>query len=140
MTELCRQLEKKFEVTGLKEHTPKRIYMEVPRRQISDVAKFLFQEHALRFCIATATDTRRGFEILYHFGEDKTGIIYSIRVFVPKDDPRIASLAPSLPAANWIEREIHELLGVDFDGHPNLEPLLTAEDWPRDRYPLRRGE
>lgn len=134
------KLEKRFAGAKIHEHSPKRIYIEVDREQISEVSMFLFKEHGLRFAIATGTDTRRGFEILYHFSHDSTGVIYSVRIFAPKDDPKVISLAPWLPAAEWIEREIHELLGVDFVGHPNLVPLLTAEDWPRDRYPLRRGE
>ncbi|MCX6358013.1 MAG: NADH-quinone oxidoreductase subunit C, partial [Candidatus Aureabacteria bacterium] len=48
------------------------------------------------------------------------------------------SLAPVLKAAEWIEREIHEMLGVRFTGHPNLKRLLLADDMPEGRYPLRR--
>lgn len=133
-------IEKRFTGLKIKEHSPRRIYIEVSRAEISKVAEFLYKESGLRFCTATGTDTRRGFEILYHFSHDPTGAIYSLRVCIPKEEPKIQSLAPWLPAANWIEREIHELLGVDFEGHPNLKPLLTAEDWPPDRHPLRRGE
>ncbi len=140
MSELREEIKKRFAGVKISEHTPKRVYIEVDREQISEVAMFFLKEHGARFAIATGTDTRRGFEILYHFSHDPTGVIYSVRIFAPKDDPKVTSLASWLPAAEWIEREIHELLGVDFEGHPNLIPLLTAEDWPRDRHPLRRGE
>jgi len=42
--------------------------------------------------------------------------------------------------ALWIEREMHELLGVNFPGHPNLKKLLLPDDWPDGVYPLRKGE
>ena len=103
-----------------------------------DFAKFLFEEKHCRLSIATGIDTRDGIEIIYHFSLDEAGTYYNIKTLVPKDDSKIQSLATFLPAANWIEREIHELLGVDFIGHPNLVPLLTAETWPADLYPLRR--
>jgi len=134
------EIEKRFRDAKIHVHSPKRIYVEIEPGQITEMAQFFFREAGARFAIATGTDTRFGFEILYHFAHDPTGVMYSVRINVPKDEPKVASLGAWLPAARWIEREMHELLGIDFEGHPNLKPLLTAEDWPRDRYPLRRGE
>ncbi|MEO0108487.1 MAG: NADH-quinone oxidoreductase subunit C, partial [candidate division WOR-3 bacterium] len=76
---------------------------------------------------------------LYHFSHDATGVIYSLRVLIPKDDPRIQSVTAVVPAANWIEREMRELLGIEFVGHPNPVPLLTSDvNWDPNKYPLRR--
>ncbi|MCK9615713.1 MAG: NADH-quinone oxidoreductase subunit C, partial [Candidatus Omnitrophica bacterium] len=41
-------------------------------------------------------------------------------------------------SSDWVEREIHELLGINFKGHPNLKHLLLDDDWPKDSYPLRK--
>ena len=38
----------------------------------------------------------------------------------------------------WIEREIHEILGINFKGHPDMRKLLLPEGWPEGVYPLRR--
>jgi NADH-quinone oxidoreductase subunit C len=43
------------------------------------------------------------------------------------------------PAAEWIEREMWELLGIKFLGHPDLRHLLLSDDWPEDNFPLRRN-
>jgi len=43
-----------------------------------------------------------------------------------------------MKCAEWIEREIHEMFGVNFKGHPNLKHLLLKDDWPEGNYPLRR--
>jgi formate hydrogenlyase subunit 5 len=43
-----------------------------------------------------------------------------------------------MPAAEWIEREIQDLLGIRFDGHPNPKRLILADDWPEGVYPLRK--
>ena len=121
------------------EHNPRRLYIRIPRERLTEVAKFLHRERAMRLAICTGIDTRDGFEVLYHFSEDKTGTMYTLKVLAPKDDPRIDSQAPWFPAADWIEREMHELLGIDFPGHPNLIPLLTSDtDWDKSKYPLRR--
>jgi Ni,Fe-hydrogenase III component G len=128
----------KFPDISVKVHSPRRVYIRIERDLAFDLARYLYREKGCRLSTATGIDTRDGFEILYHFSRDPTGVYYTVKTIVPKDDPKIRSLAVFLPAANWIEREIRELLGVEFVGHPNPAPLLTPEDWPADKYPLRR--
>ena len=84
-------------------------------------------------------DTPRGFEILYHFSFDQTGEFYTARVLLEdKNNPRIDSIATIFPGAEWIEREMWEMLGIDFTGHPNLKRLLLSDDCPEGEYPLRQ--
>jgi len=121
------------------EHNKRRLYIRIPREKITQAAKFLHQERGMRLSICTGIDTREGFEVLYHFSEDKTGTLYTLKVLAPKDDPRIESQASWFPSCDWIEREMNELLGIEFPGHPNMKPLLTSDtDWQSGRYPLRR--
>jgi Ni,Fe-hydrogenase III component G len=130
--EILEEISKKFPEVSIKIYSPRRIYIRISGEKVYDFAKFLFEEKGYRLSIATGIDTREGMEIIYHFSYD------NIKTLIPKDDLKIKSLADFLPAANWIEREMHELLGIDFIGHPNLKPLLTAETWPADLHPLRR--
>ncbi|NOZ64762.1 MAG: NADH-quinone oxidoreductase subunit C [Caldiserica bacterium] len=125
---------------NLYEHTPKRIYVEIKREDLKDTVNYLFNERDMRLATASGVDGRREMEILYHFSEDKTGKVFSLRVKIPKDDLKVDSITPLIKGAEFIEREIHEMLGIDFVGHPNLKPLLLAEDWPEGIYPLRRDE
>jgi NADH-quinone oxidoreductase subunit C len=136
--EILDEIGAKFPKASVKIHAPRRTYISIPRDDVYEFAKFLFKEKGFRLAIATGIDKRDGMEILYHFSHDASGTFYNIKTLVPKDDLKIKSLSDFLPAANWIEREIHELLGIDFVGHPNLIPLLTAETWPADMHPLRR--
>ncbi len=135
---LLKEFQKKIPQAKVYQHNQRRFYITIPKEKIIDVTKFLHKENGLRLSTATGIDTREGFEILYHFSYDKFGTYFTIKVLIPKDNPKIHSIAPIYQAANWIEREIHELLGIDFEGHPNLIPLLTSEDWPKEKYPLRR--
>jgi len=122
------------------EHAARRIYITINPRDIQEVASTLFKDLALRFTIATGQDTPGGLEILYHFSFDKTGQIISVRVLIEdKKKPQIHSITPLFPAAEWIEREIWEMLGINFLGHPNLKRLLLAEEWPEGKYPLRKS-
>ena len=60
------------------------------------------------------------------------------RTHLDRKNPEIESLTSIIRGAEWIEREIHELLGVNFRNHPNLKKLLLPDDWPKNKYPLRR--
>lgn len=121
------------------EKSPRRIYFSIKKEDIQETVKFLFKELGLRFATASGLDTPSGFEILYHFSFDKAGQFYSVRVLLEdKKHPQIDSIATIFPAAEWIEREIWEMLGINFVGHPNLRRLLLSEDWPQGQYPLRQ--
>jgi Ni,Fe-hydrogenase III component G len=120
------------------QHSALRIYFSVEPKNIREVARLLFRDLGLRFSIATGQDTPEGLQILYHFSLDKTGQIISVRVLIEdKKNPQIDSLAPLFPAAEWIEREMWEMLGINFIGHPNLKRLLLADEWPEGKHPLR---
>ena len=61
----------------------------------------------------------------------------AVRVPLDESDPKLSSLALDWPAANWYEREAHDLFGIEFVGHPNLERILLPDDW-EGGYPLRK--
>jgi len=120
------------------EKSKKRTYVTVAKEDAKEVVRYLFRDMGARFSIATGVDTRPGIEILYHMVFDKHDLIVSVRVLVKKPELEMVSSADFMPAAEWIEREIYELLGVNFIGHPKLEKLLSADDWPEGFYPLRK--
>ncbi|MDP2940329.1 MAG: NADH-quinone oxidoreductase subunit C [Candidatus Omnitrophota bacterium] len=125
-------------LSNLEIRSARRIYSEVNPKNLIDVAKVLFMDLGLRFVTASGVDAPQAFEILYHFSFDKTGQMFSLRVFLKdKDKPEIESITPLFKAAEWIEREMHEILGIDFKNHPNLSHLLLADDWPEGEFPLR---
>jgi len=86
--------------------------------------------------IATV-DTGTSFELHYHLTGAHRGIV-SIRVELPRDAPRIRSAHGILPPAALYERQIHDLFGIEFEGHPDLRRLILNEDWPESEYPLRK--
>jgi NADH:ubiquinone oxidoreductase subunit C len=123
------------------EVSPKRIYFSVSKEDIVEAARLLFKEIGCRFSIASGVDTPQGFEILYHFSFEKSGEIFSVRTLIEdKKQPEIDSISAIFPGAEWIEREIWEMLGINFKGHANLKRLLLADDWPENNYPLRRED
>jgi NADH-quinone oxidoreductase subunit C len=137
--ETLERLQKKFGAqVQIEERSPKRIYVLTERSALLDVTRFMFQELGARLCTATGVDTRWGVEILYHFSLDSQGMIVSVKVLAEKPFLQMDSVASFLPAANWIEREINEMFGVEFLGHPDMRRLLLPDDWPEGEYPHRR--
>ncbi len=60
----------------------------------------------------------------------------AIKLQVERSDPRVPSVADIWPAANWHEREAYDLLGIVFEGHPDLRRILCCDDWVG--HPLRK--
>jgi len=116
----------------------RRIIITINPDSILYVAGYLYRTEGFRFIIATALHTKKGFEIHYHFSKDDAGLILNIHVILDKDNPRIESLSNLFNASNWIEREMHELFGIDFLNHPNQEKLLSEGNWAEGVYPLRK--
>lgn len=116
----------------------RRYYIEIDKNDLVEASRILFSELKLRFSIASGIDMIDNFEILYHFCCDKEDKFFSLRVIINRDNPEISSISNVITAAKWIEREMWELLGINFTGHPGLERLLLKEDWPEGEYPLRK--
>jgi NADH-quinone oxidoreductase subunit C len=116
----------------------RRVTITINPDSIIKVSAFLYREEGFRFIIASALHTKKGFEIHYHFSKDSTGLILNIHVILDKTNPQIESLSNMFNASNWIEREMHELLGINFLNHPNQEKLISEGNWAEGVYPLRK--
>ncbi|MGI6595342.1 MAG: NADH-quinone oxidoreductase subunit C [Elusimicrobia bacterium] len=124
----------------IKEQTNNRVYVSVDRKNIKECAKILFEDMDARYIVASGMENFDSFEILYHFGFDKESAIVSLRVYLDKDNPEIDTLTDIIPGISYIEREMWELLGINFKGHPNMKHFLLGDDWEKGNYPLRKDK
>ncbi len=76
------------------------------------------------------------FELVYVFVSIAHRRRLRMKVRLRGDDARVSTTSDVWPAANWLEREVWDLFGVVFDGHPDPRRLLMPEDW--EGYPLRK--
>ncbi|MBX6377129.1 MAG: NADH-quinone oxidoreductase subunit C [Clostridia bacterium] len=81
------------------------------------------------------------FELVYHLLALPAGPRVRLLVGVPEEDPVAPTLSDVWRASNWAEREVYDLFGVHFEGHPGLKRILMPDDWEghplRKDYPLR---
>ena len=76
------------------------------------------------------------FELNYHLVSIPNKTKIRLRTRVSGGDPVVDSLVPVWPGAGWLEREIFDLMGIRFNGHPDLRRILLPDDW--EGYPLRK--
>jgi len=129
----------KDKLINIEQTMDSRIFLLCEAENSFAVSKFLFEDISLRFVSATGIDSEDCFEILYHFSNDETGCVVTVKAFIrDRENPSIESITPLIPAAEWIEREIYDILGIEIKNHPNMRRLILADDWPEGVYPLRK--
>lgn len=90
-----------------------------------------------RLISISTVDTGSAIELHYHLiGQHRT--VVTVTVELPHDGPEIETVSDLLVPAALYERQIHDLFGVVFRGHPALTRLILNDDWPPDEHPLRK--
>ena len=113
----------------------------VAAARIAEVAHFAKTDDALRFdCLSNLSGVdypKQGhIQIVYHLFSYALRHSFVLKVNALRDDPVVPTLSGVWSAADWQEREVFDLLGVTFEGHPDLRRILMPEDWPG--HPLRK--
>jgi len=114
----------------------------VPRKVLRSVAEQCRDIEELKFNLltdATALDRyplEPRFELNYQLVSIPLRQKLRIRVKLNGSDPVVDSLVPVWAGANWLEREIFDMFGIQFTGHPDLRRILLPDDW--EGHPLRK--
>jgi NADH-quinone oxidoreductase subunit C len=114
-------------------------YMLVEPSIVSEVLQILRDEHAFDYCVditaAHYPQREKQFDliwILYSFARNER---IRVKIMIA-DGETVPSSDPIWPAANWLEREVFDMFGIRFDGHPDLKRILLPEGWKG--HPLRK--
>jgi len=103
-----------------------------------EVARTMLAMDGARLATATGIEVRDGIDVLYHWAIEPAGIVVTLEALAARPALELDSVANAVPAANWIEREMHDLLGVNFPGHPDMRRLVLDDSWPQGLHPLRK--
>lgn len=85
----------------------------------------------------SGVDTTEKFITVYHIASTSNNLRLDIKVILPHESPSVDSVQSVWPAANWYEREIWELYGIDIHNHDDLKRFLLPDDWDQG-YPMRK--
>ncbi|HNW58556.1 MAG TPA: NADH-quinone oxidoreductase subunit C [bacterium] len=114
------------------------------REEQPALLRFLKEEAGLEFNMIMDLF---GVDYLEMGGEERYGVVYNlyslphnhrlrVRVWVPENDPRLESAVNLWAAADWAEREVFDMYGITFTGHPNMTRILCPDDF--SGFPLRK--
>jgi len=114
-------------------------FIVVSPEKLPEIALFLRDDPAMKFdslmCLS-GVDYKDRFAVAYHLHSMTHRHAIGLKVFLPRENPSVASVDGVWPAANFMERETFDLYGIDFPGSKDLRRILLPEDW--DGHPLRK--
>lgn len=114
----------------------------VPEREVLETMRVLRDDPALQFTFlvdVTAVDfwpKSPRFEVVYLLASPAKRLRLRLKVRITGESARLPTVTGLWPGANWLEREVWDLFGITFDGHPDPRRLLMPEDW--EGFPLRK--
>jgi len=111
----------------------------LPSGIIPQVAEFLKNDPELAFDLMnymTAIDYISEFELVYHFSSLLAKHHLVLKTQVDRKSPQVPTLALIYPTADWFEREVYDLFGVEFTDHPDLTRIMMPDDWAG--HPMRK--
>ncbi|MBI3963038.1 MAG: NADH-quinone oxidoreductase subunit C [Deinococcus sp.] len=120
---------------------PEQVTVVTAAPALAQVCAQVAQACDARLATSVGCDERllgRGFQVYFVFAADRAGAFITVQAELDENAPVFPSLTARLPAANWHEREMHDLLGFLPQGHPDLRPLVLHPGWPKGFFPLRK--
>lgn len=139
LDEIAKNLQERFSLTY--QDVLDQTVLIVPPEKIIEVALALRDEFGFRLlsdetAVDYGTEAKERFHVVYQLRDINRNLLLSLRVPLSGTDPHVATLVPVFPGANWLEREIWDLFGIVFEGHPDLRRILMPYDW--EGHPLRK--
>ena len=110
----------------------------LPVERLPETARVIKQELGYGMLMSVSgVDWKTSYQLVYHIYKIDSPFPIVLKCSVPHDEnPEVPSLVPLWPGADFQEREVYDLLGIVFTGHPDLRRILLADDFPG--HPLRK--
>lgn len=141
MTEAIQHLVERFgeSVTEWQQVSPNEVRLTVESARWREVAQFLRDDPLWQMdypADLTVWDTGKEFGVYLRLWSSVYNHNVIVLTSISREEPRIASLTPLYHGVDWHEREMYDMYGVIFEGHPNLKRILLPDDW--EGFPFRK--
>lgn len=114
-------------------------WIEIAPDRFREVAAHLKEDSELKFDflrLISGVDWVDWVEVVYHLFSYEHRHAAVLKVKLDANNPKVATVSDVWPAADWLERETFDLVGIQFEGHPDMTRILLPEDW--EGHPLRK--
>ena len=138
--EIVERLQSHFKSDVLEVRVPRarRIFLRVKTTSFKEAIRYAILELGFSHLSSiTGIDLGGEIELIYHLAY-RNATELSLIIRVPKGDALVPTISDLMPNSALYEREVHDLMGVRFDGLSDLSPLLLPDGWPKEIYPLRK--
>jgi len=138
--EILKALSERFAAVSFRLDDTNEQAIIIPPHHLLEVAQFLKNDPSLHFdynMVITASDWIERVDVVYYFMSYQHLHIVALKVQLPNDALEVDSLCSLWVSANWFEREVYDLFGVHFAGHPDLRRIMMPQDW--EGHPLRKN-
>ncbi len=116
-----------------------RIFITIDKDANKNATKTMVTKFNARLITISGVDHGETLGIVYHFNLPTSGLVVNMKITdLPRDDPEVNSVSDILPAAIYMELEVHDLFGIKFKGNPLKRKWIIADDWPEGEFPLRK--
>jgi NADH:ubiquinone oxidoreductase subunit C len=115
----------------------RRIFAETTPEKLVEVTRLLKEWSMINIGTITGLDAGDRFEVIYHFYNSQ-GLLYNLKVFIPRNNPKIPSVSSVFPGVFLYERELMDLFGIIVEGTPPGLRYPLPDHWPEGQYPLRK--
>jgi len=112
-----------------------RLNLMIAKEGVQQAIRLLVEDYDARMATISAVDKGLDIELIYHMSVK--GVIINVKTEIPKEEPKVNTITNIVSGANWIEREITDLFGVIFEGHPDPRRLVLTFEWPKEQTPLK---
>lgn len=124
-------------VTNIVAPRERRIFAETTTDKLVEVVRALKEWGLGNLGNIIGLDSGDRFEAIYNLSDDQ-GLLFNLKVFTPRTDPKIPTVTDVFPGVFLYERELMDLFGIEVIGAPPGRRYPLPDNWPADQYPLRK--
>jgi NADH-quinone oxidoreductase subunit C len=105
-------------------------------RRLKEEAGFLFLDDLTAVDYLDRPEVEGRFRVVYHLLDMKTRELFRVKAWLEDEDEEVPTVSDLFGTADWLEREVYDMFGIVFSGHPDLRRILMSSDY--EDFPLRR--
>ncbi len=127
----------RLDAQNVKVPRDRRVFAEISASKLVESVRTIKEAGMINIGAITGLDLSDRFEVIYHL-YNNDGTMLNLKIFIPRENPRISSITDVFPGVFLYERELIDLFGIMVEGIPEGRRYPLPDNWPDGEYPLRK--